>query len=1135
MKLCNLGARAAARAGVVLTVIALWATAALAQFSGNVQGAVADPSGAAIPNAAVKLVNLGTRVTANTKTDAAGNYSFVNLQPGSYEISAEASGFTTTVVTVNLLTDQTLNVPITLALQTVTQKLEVTAEAPVLNTAETRNQMTLATGTLSELPMAGRNMISLVTMAPGVSGVGTMGGGVPGSGGTPGSGVDNYSTETQVDVSANGQGTMSNLFIVDGLDVTSGIRQGVLNLTPNPDSVQETSIQVNTFAVDYGAASSIQMAMTTKSGGDQFHGVASDYFNYQGMFAGTEFIHQYNPFHGNNISAAVGGPIIPHKQFFFFFSVEPLRSSAAAPAVDTYIDPAFTSWAQANYPNNIGPGIMAKYLPTNLVPTGTVITAAQANLAECVNGPSTATQYSCSAPLEDTGILASTNFRNGTQWFVRVDKYFAKDRVYGSFTRTTLATGGGVAIPQFATKSDNWERAEQFNWTHTFSPTTLNEAIFAGNRVEGYDNQTGDFSVPPISVSGLSAMGQGGQTFGVGFAKGDFIQHNYHWRDVLTHIRGTHTMKFGYTGWYGDDVEPFQGPRSQPAFFFTDLEKFAQDAPLTETGVMYDPTSGQPVLWEWNAASKTWGLFTEDTWKLKHNVTLNYGLRWDDYGNPYQRSATTVFGNFYLGPGATFGDQVANGFAKATHHALNHSVTDLLSPRFGIAWDPTGKGDWVVRGGFGIFHNWLTQANVQEEFRGSPPGPIIPTFFAAGTGTHPLFVLGNGSSTPPFGFTYPSLPANGLDAAGGELGAQIQIGAIDPNLISPVAYIVAGTLEHKIGSRYVASVGYSGAKSYNLLANGNAAGLVQYGVDINAMPDDLIIHNSLIPTRYNPSFGEIIYSYSNRVANYDGVFFDFKGRFNRGFLDASYTRSRSMDDAGTYPDALVQWNNPHNYYGPSPWDVPNRFSLTFDYTLTGMNRGRGAIGQLTGGWGIGGTSILQSGYPFTVVTRGPFKPLCQVQDATCGVSPTNTFIGYAPGSGDYNADGDYGQESGIGAPASEDYPDANSYTESTSRKDFLNGTVFTPGQFSPPATFGNEGNEKPQQFRLYNFAETDAAVYKNTRFTEKVNLELRFEFYNLFNRANVTNFDMNTLDATFGRSLGQQLPRWWQVGAKITF
>ena len=143
---------------------------------------------------------------------------------------------------------------------------------------------------------------------------------------------DNYSTETAVDASANGQGTVANQFIIDGLNVTSGIRQGVLNLTPNPDAIQETSIQVNTFSSEYGGGSSIQMASTTKSGSEQFHGLASIYYNNENLFANTVFMGpdaEYNPFHCNNVSFTVGGPIVPRKQFFFFFSAAPLRSSAS--------------------------------------------------------------------------------------------------------------------------------------------------------------------------------------------------------------------------------------------------------------------------------------------------------------------------------------------------------------------------------------------------------------------------------------------------------------------------------------------------------------------------------------------------------------------------------------------------------------------------------------------------------------------------------------------------------------------------------------------------------------------------------------------------------------------------------------
>ena len=159
----------------------------------------------------------------------------------------------------------------------------------MVDAADSRNQLTLQNSAVAQLPVPGRNLVTLTTLTPGVSGLGTMGGGQSGQAGTPGSDVDNYSTETQVDASADGQGQMSNMYVIDGLDVTSGIRQGVLNLTPNPESIQETSVQVNTYSSEFSRATGVQAVMTTKSGTDTFYGSAAAWYYYQNMFARTHF------------------------------------------------------------------------------------------------------------------------------------------------------------------------------------------------------------------------------------------------------------------------------------------------------------------------------------------------------------------------------------------------------------------------------------------------------------------------------------------------------------------------------------------------------------------------------------------------------------------------------------------------------------------------------------------------------------------------------------------------------------------------------------------------------------------------------------------------------------------------------
>ena len=389
-------------------------------------------------------------------------------------------------------------------------------------------------------------------------------------------------------------------------NVTSDIDGGNLNLTPNPDSVQEVTTETNDFSVEYGRNSAIIIKMTTKSGTDQYHGNVSDYFTDQHLWARSEFTGPaYAPFKSNNFSGSVGGPVIPHKHTYFFFSIEPLRSSfSTGNQAFTWEDPQFVEWAQQNFPNTLGTQLLTTY-PIKSSAVGTVAETAQ-DIFPTTCGTSAATNIPCDLPMIDSGTYEASPYRNGLQWNTRIDTYFAKDRLYGNFYRMTHNDQAPSDRTGFDTTSRYDTNSLQLNETHTFSGRTLNEAMAGLLRVQGLWYQTGDIKVPPISVVGMNSG------LGIGFADGDFIQHNYRWRDVLTMVRGTHTFKFGYEGWHGDDVRPWGVVYSQPNFEFNSPLDLVEDNPYSETNVSYNPLTGQPVQANYDDAKTTHGAFVED-------------------------------------------------------------------------------------------------------------------------------------------------------------------------------------------------------------------------------------------------------------------------------------------------------------------------------------------------------------------------------------------------------------------------------------------------------------------------------------------------------------------------------------------
>ena len=1094
------------------------ATCCYGQFSSNLQGTVQDPNGAVIPGATLTLTNLATGVSRATNSEAQGDFRILSLAPGGYELLVTAKGFATAKVAVTLATEQTMDLPVVLKVGSQTQTVQVTDRAPVLDTADSRTQLTLDTQALNDLPMQGHTLLTMVEMSPGVTGLGMVGLG------NNGQSSDNYSAETTVSASANGRSLVGNMYVADGLDITSDVRAGVLNLVPNPDTIAETTVQVNSYSVEYGRSSSIVEVMTTKSGSEKYHLLLSDYFTNQRLTAGTEFVHTYAPFHTNDISATLGGPIPFLHNMYFFTGWEPLLGlTATGNGNYTFEDPQFTAWAVANFPTNLGTQLLKAYPASAASNVSVSKTATQLFPTTC--GTVALSNLPCSTPVFDTGVFNASNYRNGLQYNVRIDKYFKKDRIYGNYFQTTLQTGGPTLRPGMPNAAQYNVHSFQANETHTFSPKLLNEAAFGFLRMEGLVSPTGPFHVPIISVTGWSA------NIGVSSPHENYVQHHEIWRDALTYLWRSHTLQFGYEGFHGDSNAYFAQWASQPTFSFTNLVNLVTNNVYQETGVYYNLLTGQQAGLAGNSYQilvNASGFYAMDTWKLGKRVTLNYGLRWDDMGNPYA-GANSVIADFFYGSGQTISQQVANGFVQQMPNAYLNAL-NAWSPRAGLAWDVTGHNVWLIRGGAGVFHDWVTLGNVQNEFV-NPPAPVSETF-TAGTGIAPIFSVGMSDSYP-FGFVYPTIPSTGLNSAGGITGLQSNITANNPNLKPTETYNYSVNLERSVGKNFTASAGYSGSHSNNLYTDfaGHTTN-VYYGYDINNTPGSLIQNNGKL-VRLNPNFGTVRYTTNGPTLTYNAFIAEFKGRlWDHGFLNMSYTRSSSWDDAGTYPTVQSNTGNYSQYWGPSNWDVPNRLSLTLGYDLPKLHRDNmRALQPITNGWNISDVTILQSGTPFTVDTTAAFAPVCSSGSPTSGVCPAGTTVVGNTG-GDYNADGN-----------NYDFPNvASGYSFNTSRHSYLTGvfgaglTAATVQSVFPLPSLGNEGNELSNRFRNPGYADSDMSLQKLTEIREGFTFLLRFEAFNVFNRPNLGGVGTNLGSlSSFGLVTSQYNPRFFQIAGKLQF
>jgi len=1093
---------ATVRTGVFFVLVLAFAGVGYAQYSGNVQGVISDPSGAAINGATVTLRNTDTGVALNATSSDSGNYRFSSLPPGPYVVTSEAKGFQTTEVKLTLGTAQTQGINLALPVGGTSLAVSVTGEAPPIDIDETRLETTLSASTVRDLPSANRNLWDVLAVTPGV-----VGAGVRAAGTSPGGGNDNFGTQTP-QLSANGRSYTGNLVMVDGLNVTSPIQNGNIILAPIPDAVQEASLQTNSWNGEINLGSSILIQVTTKSGTNKFHGTGSLFFTNQDLQAKREFVSgKFNPFQQKDLVGTFGGPIIKNKTFFFA-DVEQLWSTrpSAVAGAQTFEAPEFTTWANTNFPGTVGTQILGLYPPSFLKSNGTVIAADTYLLGgPCPSGQTTIAVTSsvsipCNLPVEDKGSFNASPYYNARQYNFRLDEYFTeKDRLYLSYYNDSFDQQQTAPRTGLQALNIMRNRYGQANYTHTFGSTLLWESSFGFASVGGANGQDANLKVPAVNVTGLDT----GFQVGGGWGPGAFRGPMYNWRSVLSLVHGAHTVKFGFDGGHGIEHGDFTPTNVRPSFAFNDLLQLVQDNPASESVGAYNPLTGLAGTVVFGGQSTPFGFYGQDDWKVKPNLSLTLSLRWDDFTNhsPWGNSGFQ-FSSLLLASGATFADRVANAGVHPVPAVFANSMTNLWSPRVGFAWDPTKTGNWNVRGGIGVYHDWVVLGQTVDQTRLNPPGIVSPTFTTGSSGPQPIFALAPSGSYP-FNFPLPAIPAGSLDPKGGIVGIQAGVTSLARNLTAPMAVNYVIGVEHQLPWKLVAGANYSGSRSYNALS----------GTDVNRLAGGAVLTGGGTGeniTRLNSSFGGINYVTNANSSNYNAMIFTVRGRAGaRGNFQTSYTLShaKSYIESGTRFDQDAGINVPdqnayNSYYADANYDVRQRFSFSGAYTLPGLNRGIGKV--LTSGWEITSIAVAQSGTPFWVIND---------LSLTAG--------------GDYNADG-----------LAYDIPDTptTNFTGSHSRQAYISG-LFTQADFPAPAA-GTEGNLKRNSYRNPGLLQVDASVLKDTHLPwlgEQGSLQLRFDFLNVLNRVNLGPVNSTFGNGSFGKVTTALSPRQIQLGARISF
>jgi hypothetical protein len=1112
-----------------------------AQYRASLRGTVIDAQGNAVSGATVTLTNKDTGTNLVSSSDDNGIYQFNALAPAPYSLTAEHPGFKKKVLEqVQIIPEQANSLDLPLDVGDVQETVTVSETTQALDTETANLSGTVTSNQIEHLPSFGRDVLKLAQLAPGSFADGSQGSGndnynLPGTqtGGGQSGGADGiFKTENGAQVIANGQQSESNGISIDGISTTSAVWGGATVVTPSEDSVESVKILTNSYDAEDGRFSGAQIQITSKTGTNDIHGSlfltthqpnlnAFQRFNGAGL-AVTRDDNKFEQFGGS-----VGGPIWKNK-IFAFFNYETVREPVTNLTGNGWFDtPAFAALAPAG-------SIAAQYLsfPGNGVvgTLNTAATCATAGLTEGVNcrtipgaglnvgsplttplGSQDTTWQSSANPGVGSGLsnvadIANYNTINptkftATQYNGRLDaNVTGKDRISFAIYYVPLSKdnfNGSRGYDIFHHSQIN--EAISGIWDRTFSTNFLNEARV--NAASWRWNELNSNPQAPIGFPSDNIDKTAGITLNsFGPNVGSVLdQWTYGFKDVATWIHGRHTIKFG------GDITRLQYLQDCPGcgvphYNFFNIWDFLNDAPQQENG-NFNPNTGLPTTIRQDDRENIFGVFVQDDFKLRQNLTINIGLRWSLFGPLYEKHNDM----FQAIPGA--GANFLTGLVVRRGNSWNPEY-DNFGPQIGFAWSPGHfNNKLVVRGGYGLNYNG-EQIAITSNIVNNPGLAVSPTFIIP-TPTSPnpgiVYALSSGVNNlngfPANPNAIATFGPNGLPTTG-SVGVQI----FPTDLPTSRVHHYSADVEYDLGHQLIASLGYQGSLARDLYFHQNPL----------AVP-------AAQGFALNPQIGGGDFWALNGRANYNAMLAELKHQFAQHFsADAQFTWSKCMDTSSAPFSEQPYPFNPALDYGRCDYNVGKAFKVFGVWQPVFFHGSNAWMEKIAGGWTLSGIFNIHSGFPWSpMVSVNGGNTYC----TQCGYGslfPT-TYLGGA---------GQSTSNSAFETVANSNFPKGGAaYFTPTTYAAFL-GTTLPPAPGVHRNSFNLPGYKGVDMTLAKGFGLPKARVLG-----ESARIELRVDAYNLFNNLNLNpnQISNNTGSSNFGTITGALAGRVITLGARFSF